>query len=140
MPYSSLYASAYITSSETHSKCWCIYHLDMLEGIDQGPVNEIEERRKRKRKNGCDPLGSAQNNVRKKHSYEVHQPSFCLCGHNGSFILRALKKDMLGTGRAPSVQHRHSGALSVLSVWQSAHAIKQHSLPAKTCLCPSFNQ
>ncbi len=78
---------------------------------------------------------------RKKHSYEVHQPSFCLCGHNVSFILRALKKDTLGSGRAPSVQHRHSGALSVLSVWQSAHAIKQHSLlplsilqPVKGCI------
>ncbi|TRY69801.1 hypothetical protein DNTS_000588, partial [Danionella cerebrum] len=37
---------------------------------------------------------------RKKLSYEVHQPSFCLCTHNGRFILWDFKKDMLGTGRA----------------------------------------
>ncbi|ROL50767.1 hypothetical protein DPX16_15011 [Anabarilius grahami] len=114
MSYSGLYASAYITSSETHSKCCCIYHLDMLEGIDQGPGGSIPMK-------FIGPL------------------SVCVAIMPASSF-EHLKKDVLGTGRAPSVQHRHSGALSVLSVWQSAHAIKQLSLPAKTCLCPSFNQ
>lgn len=47
------------------------------------------------------PLYSNPVAFRRKHSYEVHQPSFCLCGHNASFILRALKKGRAGDWKGP---------------------------------------